>query len=204
MTETPGRSDAMAAWLREVERMTRELPSPYRDEVLAGLQEHLDDARDAGVDEGAALARLGAASEVAADAVRQYRQGTGEARPSYLTAKRWVQIIALVLAAAGSLAAALLPSYTRATVTSEGLESITSLTLLEVNGPTALIPLAIPVLLAALPLFTPRRGWQAASVVSAVLLVLFTAVAMFSLGTFYPPAAIVAIVGACLPTARRA
>jgi hypothetical protein len=77
-------------------------------------------------------------------------------------------------------------------------------TLWEVNGPGVLAPLAVPVVLTALPLaasWTPLR--TPARVLAAVLLTGFVLVAGFSIGLFYLPA-VGALLGAILWSALQA
>lgn len=113
-------------------------------------------------------------------------------------AKRTVQILALVLAVAGVLVAALVPSYSTVTEGSAGEHSVEEASLLSVMGPWYLAVLALPVLFAVAPLVSRNRGWQAVSIMSAVLLVLFCGAGVLSIGYFFVPATIAAVVGAVL------
>jgi hypothetical protein len=63
----------------------------------------------------------------------------------------------------------------------------TRATLLGVNGPQALIPLLIPVLIALMPLIFSNR-WV--PIVATVALGLFVFIAGFSIGLFYLPSAV--------------
>ena len=179
MTNAPAHSAAANAWLREVEQRIASLPAEYRDDILSGLRTHLDESRAAGQSEADALARLGTPRTVAEGAVQQYQQDTGiDPRPRYFTVERWLQFIALAFAVAAVLAVALLPSYIQVsqTTSSSGAaeEVIESDTVLQVVGVWFLLVLAIPVLLALLPILATGKAWQPLSIPSAVLLGIFT------------------------------
>ena len=61
-------------------------------------------------------------------------------------------------------------------------------TLLQVNGPRALIALAIPVLIALVPVLL-RKWWV--RLVAGLVLAAFVVVAGFSIGLFYAPSAFI-------------
>ncbi|SEB39434.1 hypothetical protein SAMN04489806_0393 [Paramicrobacterium humi] len=113
----------------------------------------------------------------------------------YVNGKRIAQIIAVVLALAADAMILFGTRYTDVTSDSSGHESTVTRSFLEVNGPMILISLAVPVVVAALPLFFPHRGWQAASVASVVLLAIFVFLGALTIGVFFMPALIAAIVG---------
>ncbi len=72
-------------------------------------------------------------------------------------------------------------------------------TLLQVNGERALLPLAVPVVVAMLPLLFWRSRWRAVvEAGAATLLVAFTVIAGFSIGLFYLPSAGAMLVAALL------
>lgn len=209
MTNIPARSAAAKAWLRDVEQRIASLPAAYRDDILSGLRAHLDESIAAGQSEDDALARLGTPRTVAEGAMQQYQQDTGiDPRPRYFTVKRWLQFIALAFTVAAVLAIALLPSYIQVgqTTDSSGAaeEVVESATVLQVVGVWFLLVLAIPVLLALLPILATGNAWQPLSIVSAVLLGIFTVIGSLSIGWYFLPATLVAIIAACLPTRRRA
>src|SRR5216683_671518 len=64
-------------------------------------------------------------------------------------------------------------------------------TLLQVNGPRALIALAIPVLIALIPVLLPK--WWV-RLVAGVVLGAFVGVAGFSIGLFYAPSAAIMLI----------
>ncbi len=113
--------------------------------------------------------------------------------------KRVAQLIALTLAVVAMVLVALIPTYTEITTTSEGIESTSRATLVQVNGLSVLFVLAIPVATAALPLLARGRVWQPLSIVSATLLLGFAVLGLATIGSFVLPAAIAAIAGAFLP-----
>jgi hypothetical protein len=61
-------------------------------------------------------------------------------------------------------------------------------TMLEVNGPNVLIPLAVPILIAAAPVVFPKRSLRA---VAAIALGAFCLIGGFSIGLFYIPSAVI-------------
>lgn len=191
-------------WLRATDRLLRDLPDDYRAETLSGLSEHLTELTADGLNGSEAVARLGSPTAVAEDAFAQYEQQTGiDLRPRYFTAKRVVQLVALVIALAGALAIALLPGYIEVTESTDSTEQVDSATVLEVNGTWYLLALAIPVVLTALPLLVRGKAWQLVSVVCVVLLTMFTAVGMFSIGWYFVFAWVVALVALFFPTRPR-
>lgn len=146
-----------------------------------------------------ATAPLGSTRESASTELpRRCKTARVDARERYLSPKRVVQIAALALALTAALMIAVLPMYTEMTVSSDGTESTSRATVLEVNGLWVLVLIAVPVLLAALPLSARGRAWQPLSITSAALLSACVVLGMVSIGLFFLPAAVVAIVGACL------
>ncbi len=101
-----------------------------------------------------------------------------------------LKIIAFSLALAVSSLLLVVPIYSGQVErdTGRGVMTVhTSSTLLGVNGPRALIPLFITVLIALLPLIFSNR-WMC--IVATVALALFVFIAGFSIGLFYLPAAV--------------
>lgn len=132
----------------------------------------------------------------------------------------WVAVAAFALAAGGSAALLFVPVYQGrqasvqvGTPTGDAAqppplpatqERSVSRTLLEVNGPGVLGVLAVPVVLAGLPLALARHrrlSWAARGV-AAVLLLGYVVVTGFSIGLTYAPAALVMLLAAAIP--RRA
>ncbi|MFE7408045.1 hypothetical protein [Isoptericola sp. NPDC057559] len=126
---------------------------------------------------------------------------------------RVAAVVTLVLALAGFVVAALLPVYSGSTAEMSGdpvtgaavRTTETTATLAQVNGPGILVVLALPVVVAALPLLARRaRGFLALRVTTAVLLVLMTLLGALSVGILFAPAAVAAVVAAALPGMRAA
>lgn len=126
---------------------------------------------------------------------------------------RVASVVTLALALAGSLTAALLPVYSGSSeslttdpATGETVTSSTesSATLAQKNGFGVLLLLAVPVVVAALPLVARRSGTlRVLLVTTAVALAAVTVLGALSVGTFFAPAAVAAVVAAALPARRR-
>lgn len=119
--------------------------------------------------------------------------------------------IAVLMAAALAMAASLLllwlPVYQRAAQATSleplgaraGARSGTHATLLEMNGPWAVVVLLIPIAVATGPLLLLRSvPWRAAVFVSAVLLSSLVVLSGFSVGVFYGPSALALGIAALL------
>lgn len=109
------------------------------------------------------------------------------------------------LFASGSLI--VLPSYTTVRVSETSapsdapppVEEVTRQTLLEVNGPGVLLPLAVPVGLAGAPLAFPRSRWRRViQAAAATLVATFVVVTGFSIGLAYLPSAILLFAAALM------
>lgn len=117
---------------------------------------------------------------------------TPSARPARRRTDKW-QMAALVLAVLASLLLLVLPAYSSATESGDGSEVTSTRTLLEVEGASVLIPLAVPALLMLLPLYPsgPSRRWI--SLACTILLAAFALLALLSIGAFYLPALVCSI-----------
>lgn len=74
-------------------------------------------------------------------------------------------------------------------------------TLVEANGPVALVPMLVPVVLTALPLLRHVRAMQRRLyLISAALLLAFVTVGGLSIGLFYAPSAMAMLIAAVLAT----
>lgn len=130
-------------------------------------------------------------------------------------ARRWDTLLALAGFGAALFASAsmiVLPAYTTVSVSessdpSGGVRPVveeTRQTLLEVNGPQVLVPLAVPVALAAVPLAFPRSRWRRVIQATAATLVsTFVVITGFSIGMAYLPSAVLLFVAAALGTGDR-
>ncbi|ACQ80229.1 hypothetical protein Bcav_1974 [Beutenbergia cavernae DSM 12333] len=120
---------------------------------------------------------------------------TPDARPRRRTPAgiaRWVAF-GLACVAVGYLL--LVPVYAGVEATSTGSAVETTATLLEVNGPTALVSLAFPIVMTIVPILVGGRRGRVVSVLCTVLLVAFVILGGFSIGLFFAPAGLAAIVG---------
>lgn len=126
-----------------------------------------------------------------------------------MSPQRVAQTVALGLVAAAVLAVLFAPGYESLATTADSLGNVStgsthSKTVLDVAGPAVLGVMAVPLVLAALPVLTraqtPRR---AASAVAAVGLVTFTVFGLASIGMFFLPAAALEVAALFLRTARR-
>jgi hypothetical protein len=97
-------------------------------------------------------------------------------------------LISLALAIAAAMLLLAYPAYS-------GLGGVrgTRATLVEVNGQWAIIPVALPVVVALVPVMFPHRVIR---IIAAVVLGGFTALGAFSIGLFYLPAALAMAAGA--------
>lgn len=93
------------------------------------------------------------------------------------------------LSAAASGFLLVMPAYT-----GFGGGHIEHQTLLEVNGPQAMVFLVFPVLVSLAPLLFPSRM---ARVTATALLCVFTLVSSFTIGLFYAPAAMAILMATC-------
>lgn len=111
--------------------------------------------------------------------------------------------VSLGVAVAASTALAVLPTGSKVVAVRPGetrTGAVTRESLLEHEGPSVLIVLAVPVLAAALGVVAgagPGRRWARA--VSAVVLWVFSVLGAMSIGIFYAPAAVAMTVAACAP-----
>ena len=116
-------------------------------------------------------------------------------------ASRALVVAPLVLAVAATVALLVVPTGREASgggspagVTASGTRSST---LVQSDGWTVLLPLAVPVLLAAAPTVLRRpRARRAALLAAGVLLPVFVILAAASIGLFYAPAALAMVVAA--------
>lgn len=103
------------------------------------------------------------------------------------------QVLAISLAILASSVLLMVPMHTQAKVTAGGLEQVKHLTLLELVGPSILVPLLIPMVLTALPLLTRGRARTSVSVVTTAALAGFVLIGSASIGWFYVPALAAAV-----------
>jgi hypothetical protein len=188
--------DEASRYLRALHRSLAALPKEDRDEVIEGVEGHIRDALAGGertVEE--VLLNLGSPEDVAAPALDEFeRRSESLNSDGHFTVPRVAQIGAFVFVIAATLAAVLLPSNVRVNITEPGAPRIETPTLLEINPPTVLIPLAIPLVLTLIPLLVRAKRWRIISIVCVVLLAVFTVIASASVGWFYIPALLAGLV----------
>jgi len=112
--------------------------------------------------------------------------------------KRMLQLLALVLALVAAGLVLFMPSYTVTTSDSSGAQTTVTLSVWEYNGPVFALVVAIPVLIALIPVLVRGRWWPLASVVSAGLLLGFAFLGAMTIGFAFLPAALAAVVAAML------
>lgn len=136
--------------------------------------------------------------------------------PASMTSVPPARRLDMVLALAGfgaalftSASLIVLPIYTTVRVSessdpSDGIGPVVEeagQTLLEVNGPQVLVPLAVPVALAAAPLAFPYSRWRRVIQATAATLVsTFVVITGFSIGMAYLPSAVLLFAAAALKT----
>ncbi|MBZ5596576.1 MAG: hypothetical protein LAP39_30410 [Acidobacteriia bacterium] len=100
--------------------------------------------------------------------------------------------ISFGLAVAVSCLLLIVPTYS---VTSSESPVVRHATLLEVNGPQALFSLAIPVLIALVPVLIPKCLMR---IISGLLLAAFVVLGGFTIGLFYFPSAFLMLMAGLL------
>ena len=111
-----------------------------------------------------------------------------------MRARLWVTIAA-VAAVVGAAVVVFAPTYGQCS--SDGATTrCGEASGLSVNGSWILVVASVPVLIALVPLLVPRRVVR---VIAAVLLWICCVIALFSVGIFFVPAAIVLTIAAALP-----
>ena len=117
----------------------------------------------------------------------------------YWNDKRLTQFAAFFLALGAAVFLAVYPTYSQTSESADGAGSTSGATMVEVNGYWVLALLAVPVLVAALPLLFRGPAWRTASFVSALLLVGCVIAGIASFGMFFVPAAVAAVVAVVRP-----
>jgi len=120
----------------------------------------------------------------------------------WLERKRIWQLVAVALAVAASIAALFAPLFAVTAQQGVGQTQVRA-TALEVAGPSVYLVVAVPLVLAALPLLGRGRTWVWLSYISAVTLIIYTVTGIMSIGLLFLPATIVAVIGAFIPPRER-
>lgn len=121
----------------------------------------------------------------------------------WLERKRIWQLVAVALAVAASIAALFAPLFAVTAQQGVGQTQVRA-TALEVAGPSVYLVVAVPLVLASLPLLgRGRRTWVWLSYISAVTLIIYTVTGIMSIGLLFLPTTIVAVIGAFIPPRER-
>jgi len=126
---------------------------------------------------------------------------------------RYSNFLAIAWSCAASLYLLLVPAYSTlgATVQASEQDVVSSAdhvagtaTLLQVNGLQVLFILAVPVVVAFIPLLVPQGVKRSAAAVAGILVGLFSVLGAMSIGLLYMPAAMALLFGALFPQGRGA
>lgn len=113
---------------------------------------------------------------------------------NWFNTKRGWQLASLLLAISAAAAAFLAPIFTVAAQQGAGQTEVRA-TAYEVSGPSVFLVVSIPLLFAALPLLLRNRAWVVVSYICAVGLIIYTVTGIMSIGLFFLPATITAVIG---------
>lgn len=190
-------------YLAEVSRRLSHLSRAQREDVLAGLREHITELQTEGATAEEIIARLGSPDEVAAAAVSELPPRAAR----FFDAKRLVQLVAVALAAGATwtlLFARVYEGWSNGE-DSEGTggEALTQQTMAEVNGwPLTLMVAAIPLALTLIPVFVRGKARQTVTIVCAVLLAGIAVLTGFSVGALYVLPLVAAACACLVPPTR--
>ncbi len=191
MTDT-SHSPLLDRYLAEVDRRLGHLSDAQREDILAGILEHIADLEADGVAPEEIVARLGSPESVADAAAGEFPPPPGEpSAPSrFFDGKRWVQLVAVLLAVRVLWVLLAMPAFegTSTTTDSDGIvtETTTYATVAESAGLLfALILAAIPVSLTVVPFVIRGASRQTATVVCTLLLAGIAVLTGFSVGGFF-------------------
>lgn len=190
---------ALNAYLADVTARLAGLQRDQRDEVLAGLREHIADLTAAGTSPAEILAQLGSAESVADAAAAELPD-----RRRFLDAKRWVQFGSILLAFGGSWMVLLATAHEEYAESADGTTgSITYYRVGDLLGwPTALVLAAAPLVFTIVPAVLRGRVRQTALVLCTALLAVTTFVSGVTIASFLL-AGLVAAGIACFVPPRR-
>ena len=191
MTDT-SHSPLLDRYLAEVDRRLGHLSDAQREDILAGILERIADLEADGVAPEEIVARLGSPESVADAAADEFPPPPGEpSAPSrFFDGKRWVQLVAVLLAVRVLWVLLAMPAFegTSTTADSDGIvtETTTYATVAESAGLLfALILAAIPVSLTVVPFVIRGASRQTATVVCTLLLAGIAVLTGFSVGGFF-------------------
>lgn len=191
------------AYLADVAGRLSTVPRAQREDVLAGLRDHITALADQGATAEDIITRLGSPEEVADAAASELPPRP----PRFFDAKRLVQLVAVALAARASWTILFEPLYEgwQAWERSDGTsgEEITHQTMAQVNGwPLTLTVAALPLLLTLAPAVVRGRARQSVTVVCTVLLAGVAVLTGFSVGALYLLALVAAVCACLVPPTR--
>lgn len=192
--------DEARKYVSVVARRLRSLPRKDRREVIDSVASRIRDAVGDGADIHEIVASLADPADTARRAESEYEARTGlAARPPFLTPARAAQIVSLSLAIAATVAVLVLPLTVEEVVTSNGEHIVRTPTLLETYSTRVLVAVLVPVAITAVPLLVSGWAWKPSSIGATVLLGAFAVLASASVGWFYIPAFLAAIIALVLP-----
>lgn len=115
--------------------------------------------------------------------------------------RRLGQVLARVAAAVAALVVLVVPMYSSVTQYPDGRVETSAKAFVDVNGTWAIAVVLIPVVLAGVPLLLRGRAKRPGAIVAAALLCLFVVIAAgFTVGLFFLPAAVCAVIALLLPS----
>lgn len=121
-----------------------------------------------------------------------------------MSRKRMTGLVAVVLAVAAAIVLSTVPVYSgeQSSTSSTGAPVVmhTSQTVLQVMGGGYLVILLLPAIVLAIPLLLRGRAASVGALAAAVLVGMFVVLGILSIGLFYLPAAVCAVVAAALPS----
>ena len=190
-------------YLADVSGRLGHLTRAQREDVLAGLRDHIAELQAEGATAEQIIARLGSPDEVAAAAASELPPAPSR----FFDAKRLVQLVSVALAGWASWTLLFTPVYEGWShwEKSDGTsgDEVTYQTLAEVNGwPLAIMVAAIPLALTLAPALARGKGRQMVTIVCTVLLAAITVLTGFSVGPLYVLPLVAAICACLVPPTR--
>lgn len=184
-------------YIRAIRQGLDDLPRDRRDMFIADVQAHIDDATAGGVTLEDALSSLGSPKDLAERARREI----GTAVPSVAAGASALRALTIGTVAVGGMTAALIAFFVPFTQTVDRVDpgdspdGIALVTVAQHYGPWVALLGLVPAVLAAVPLWSPRRAGR---VVTLALALLMTAalVSGLTVGSWFVP--FVVLLWACV------
>lgn len=180
-------------YLRSVDRMLRGIAPEHRTAVLDDLRGHFADAADAGRSVDEVVRGLGTPREIAERAHEEFGTDATLSASRAERAFRVLQGAAVGIAVVtGVVAAFIMPSYGVALVAvpTDGTAVSAEATLFQNLGLGVALIALIPALIAAAPLFVPRRARVLTASLAGAVLTAMALIGGFTLGGFFLPTAL--------------